>query len=155
MTPEACWEVVRPTLADTTCLGEHAQALVLPAVNYTKPRTHACWMNFRSVAFGRDGKLAEWWPARPTWGPSNKYPCTHVPSYLSDKVPAIWKLLPADLGPKKKTAQTILAINSSFSCLPSFASLHHTQSYNLPACQNVDKARERQTVRSPSLSSQV
>lgn len=39
--------------------------------------------------------------------------------YLSDRVPAIGEHLPADLGPKKKIAQTILAINYSFSCLPS------------------------------------
>lgn len=41
--------------------------------------------------------------------------------------------LPAELRLKKKRAQTILAINFSFNCLPSVASSYHAQSYTLPA----------------------
>lgn len=70
---------------------------------------HAGWTSQAIVLelLGRDGKLAEWWLPRPTWGQTasvylGRYLRIYLGTYLSDKEPAAYELLPADLGPKKK-----------------------------------------------------
>lgn len=61
-------------------------------------------------------------------GPSDKYLSTQVLMYLSDKEPTTWELFACRPGTEKKeSARIILAINSSFNCLPSITGLHHAQ----------------------------